>query len=482
MTAEQAAGLTERLAHELRGRRADVARLDGYYRGEQPLKYASPEWRKAHHDRYRDFSDNWCSVVANAPNERLRRVGIRLDDGSGDVLSELERRIMDDWQVNDMDSQSSQGWLESLVAKRSFVLVWDRGDGTPMMSWERPDEMIVATEPGTRRRIAALKMWDDGDDEHATLYTPEALWKWRRPRGRVDSGIILPPSVADGTRWEPREVDDEPWPLPNPLGEVPVVEMPNRPMLGGRPISDIDGTAAMQDAVNLMWAYLFAAADFASLPARVVMGQSPPKLPILDENGQKVGEREVEPEALTRGRMLWLTGQSTKIGQWEAAKLDAFTDVIEISVGHIAAQTRTPAHYLVNKLTNVPAEGFTALETGLVKKVEECQLFLSAAVRDVDRLGQLVRGDLAAAELIRRGTVIWRDAETHSVAQLADSLVKMKDIGFPFAYLAERWGLTPTEVARVVAMRTQETDAGLLGSLSDVFRAESAAAGAVGGN
>jgi hypothetical protein len=74
------------------------------------------------------------------------------------------------------------------------------------------------------------------------------------------------------------------------------VEFANRPMLGGEPLSDIAGTIAMQDAINLLWAYLFVAADYASMPARVVMGQEPPKMPILDENGQKIGEKPVDIE------------------------------------------------------------------------------------------------------------------------------------------------------------------------------------------
>lgn len=96
-----------------------------------------------------------------------------------------------------------------------------------------------------------------------------------------------------------------------PLGLLPIVEFPNRPLLGDGPISDIEGTMAGQDAANLMWAYLFGAADYASMPARVVMGQGPPKVPILDANGQKVSEAPIDVEQLTRGRMLWLTGQNT---------------------------------------------------------------------------------------------------------------------------------------------------------------------------
>ncbi|MFM9815858.1 hypothetical protein ACKI16_46225, partial [Streptomyces scabiei] len=53
---------------------------------------------------------------------------------------------------------------------------------------------------------------------------------------------------------------------------------------------------------------------------------------------------------------------------------------------------------------------------------------------------------------------LWADSESRSYAQLADALVKLKDIGFPFEWLALRYGLTPTEVADVVAMREREAE------------------------
>src|SRR5574343_380617 len=290
-----------------------------------------------------------------------------------------------------------------MIAKRSYVLVWDDGNGAPEYFWEQASQMIVGYDPEhPRRRVAALKMWVDDELEYATLYTADEVWKWQRQISRM-SGLVLPTGFATDRAWEEREVPGESWPLPHSMGSVPVVEHPNRPMLDGNPLSEIEGTMAMQDAINLLWAYLFVAADFASMPARVVMGQKPPKIPILDDNGVTIGEMDVPAEDLRNGRLLWLTGQNTTIGQWDAAKRSTFTEVVEVAIAHLAAQTRTPAHYVIN--------------TG--------------------------------AALIRRAaTIQWRDAENHSESQLADAMLKRRQVGFPFGYIAERWGLSPTEVAR----------------------------------
>jgi hypothetical protein len=88
--------------------------------------------------------------------------------------------------------------------------------------------------------------------------------------------------------------EDEPNPQPNPMGMVPMVELPNRPLLLPRSDLDVSGVMDMQDAVNLIWAQLFNASDFASFAQRIVLGAEVPKTPILDENGQKIGERPID--------------------------------------------------------------------------------------------------------------------------------------------------------------------------------------------
>ena len=465
-------------------RRPPIEVAESYYRGAQNLRFASDKWSEYHADRYRDFCDNWCAPVANSPAERLRIDGFRLDEDP--TVSDTEKELWRDWQVNDLEAQSAQGFLHAITAKRSYALVWGRDEDVPVATWERADQVIVdydVERPG--KRIAALKSWCDDEVEYATLYLDDEVWKFERPerehnvspvriaRGAAGyeffestSGLSIP--LGDDSGWKLREVKGEPNPLKNPLAVVPVVEFPNRPMLGAGPLSDIAGTIAMQDAINLLWAYLFTAADFASMPARVVMGQEPPKLPILDDTGQKIGEVPVDLKKIAQDRILWLTGQNTKVDQWDAAKLDVFTQVIETAITHIAAQTRTPPHYLIlgKGMVNVNAEGMKAAEAGLVAKVGQEQLFFSPPAREVFRLFALVRGKKDVAEQARYGQVKWKDAENRSEAQLVDALQKLGALGFPFQWLAERYGLSQTEVLRLLEMRDAEASKSPSGQLA----------------
>jgi hypothetical protein len=483
-TATAALKQVENLYGKLSKRRPEVELTDDYYRGKQPLRFASDKWREYHASRYTKFADNWCAPVADSPNERLRVDGFRLDDDP--QQTDQEKTLWNDWLTNNMEAQASQGFLASIISKRSFVLVWGNDDGEPVATWESPDQVIVEYDPERPRvRMSALKTWCDDDTEYATLYMPDEVWKFQRPHIPMATvNLTALPNVAEGfflteaglmvpgvdkAGWVKRQPNtDDVWPIPNPLGAVPIVEFANRPMLKGQPLSDIEGTMAMQDAINLLWAYLFVAADFASMPARVVMGQEPPMMPILDDQGQKTGERPVDLKKLAEDRILWLTGQNTKIGQWDASKLDVFTGVIDVGVSHIAAQTRTPPHYMLlgNGMVNVNADGMRAAETGLVMKVTEEQTFFTPDVREVFRLFALVRDDKKSAQRCRTGAVAWKNAENRSYAQTVDALLKLDTLGFPFEWIAEQYGLGPTEIARVMAMKEREAEADPMAALA----------------
>ncbi|MFJ8109980.1 phage portal protein [Streptomyces sp. NPDC096132] len=456
-TEEQARRLVDVLATELTSRSGDVLRHDRYYRGKHPLRFASDEFRKYCADRYEGFSDNWVQPVADSPVERLTVTGVQ---APGEVKADAE--LWGVWQRNALDADSQLGFLGAGNAARCFVLVWGNPDDeeNPVVTFEDASTAVVQYEPGSRRRRrAAMKMWQDGFSEFATLYLPTEVWKFERP---LSAGEKKSPQMAEAdavmASWTPRETGAEPNPQPNPMGVVPMVELPNRPLLASEPVSDVSGVIAMQDAINLLWAMLFTNADYASLTQRIVTGAEVPKVPVLDSTGQKVGERPIDLKKFVTDRILWLENPDAKVDSWPAAQLTAYTEVIEVCVGHIAAQTRTPQHYLVGKMANLSGDALIAAETGLVKRAEEKQLWFGQALREVFQLICLARGEDDKAKAVAGGTVLWKDPQSRNLAQLTDSLLKLKQIGFPFEWLALRFGLTPPEVATLMEMRAREAE------------------------
>lgn len=471
LTKDQAITLVTSLSNKLRARAAEIEATRNAYEGQLPLAFASPEFRQFFGERYEQFSDNWVGVVADSPTERLKPIGFRMPDSG---TSELDADLWRVWQTNGSDADCGLAILDAVIGRRAFAMVWgsDADPTTPEITFESPSEAIVAYEPGSRRkRKAGLKLWRDEDArlEFATLYLPDEIWRFERPTARLpESQLYVPPAVLrDFGTWTLRDDPDEPAnPKVNVLGVVPLVELQNRPLLAREPLSDVHGVLAMQHAINLLWSELFTTAEGASWPQRVIMGQARPKVPILNDQGQKVGERTIDIERLSRDKIVFLESPTAKIAEWQAASLQIFTDTIEVAVGHIAAQTRTPQHYLIGRMANLSGDALKAAETGLVMKCNEKLLYFGQAIREVFSLVALAQGNTAKSKAVLGGTVRWQDVESRSESQLADALLKLKTIGFPIQFLIERYGLESPDVVRVMQMIADEKAADAKAMLS----------------
>lgn len=457
LTLGQAQALVATLENELTNRLSWIERADDYYRGRHPLRFASDEFREYFAKRYKGFADNWVPVVADSPVERLTVVGFKPYDT--EPASDKESWRV--WQTNDLDADSQLGFLAAVNAGRSYALVWGDPDDdtTPCVTFEDASQAVVGYVPGSRyRRKAALKRWQDGYHMFATLYTADELWKFKRPLSRNTKSAPMAQFDEQADEWLPRDTPNEPNPQVNPMGMVPMVELPNRPMLAGDPVSDVAPVIPLQDAVNLLWSQLFTASDFAALPQRYILGAEAPTVPIFDSSGKKVGEEPVDLKDLNLRRLFWVDGEGATAGSWPAANLAIYTDVIETAIGHLAAQTRTPQHYLIGKMANLSSDALIAAEAGLIQRTKEKQLWFGQAIREVFRLVALAQGNESKAKSCRAGQVLWADTESRSQAQLTASLVALKSIGWPFEDLAQRYGLTPTQVADLMAMRAREAE------------------------
>lgn len=483
MDAKSALALVNRINKRLAARRPEIDKFERYYAGDQALTFATDEWLTANGARYSEFSDNWCAAVTNAISERTRVIGVKLR-GADPFVKDLgaQKRasaLWDHWLRNDMDMQSSQGFLTTFNAKRSYVMVWgDEAD----ITWEHPSNVEIEYDwMNPLRRTAALKTWVDETHEYANLYTADELWKFVRPRTAI-AMEQFPQSVQMGSRgagtwgaWVLREVRGEPNPQRNPMGVVPVVEVPNRPMLRGEPVSEIEGVIPKQNAVNLLWAYLFFAADYASMPARVLLGATPPMRKILDAAGVQIGEEPITMKALNETRFAVFSGENAKIDQWEAAKLDVFTEVIDILVGHIFSQTRTPPTYLISKvgMSNVGGDGLEKSELGLINKEYEFQNYARSAMKEVFRLSALAKGDMSLAEEVQLATIVWKDPAIQSTSQLSDALLKKRQIGYPIEWILEQDGVDPYDMQRILRMISAEQERlmgfGVQGAVQDAM-------------
>ncbi|MEW2034896.1 phage portal protein [Streptomyces roseifaciens] len=453
--AETPLQMTERLYGKLQRRKHAAKKWSDAYEGKRPLLFASPEFSMQTGGLFDEFSDNWCSVVPDATVERLMPIAFRLEDGTVDQAAGRA------WRRSECDVEIGLALLEALITGRSYALVWKPDGVTTEITFEHASSAIVEYAPGRRRlRAAGLKVWRDWDAEFATLFTPATVYRWQRP-------------ARQAGQWEGRTAglpSGEPSHIPNPLGVVPLVELPNRSRLHGKPRSEIATVLPLQDAVNTLWAHLMTASDGLALPARAVLGMDRPVREIVDETGEVVGEEDLPLDRFRSDRLLWLEKEGASIAEFSAADLDNYLRVIDKAVEHIAAQTRTPATYLTGQLINVSADALAASEAGLVAKVTERQRHFGSALREIMRLEALAAGETERAESLALGSVVWRDPQFRSDSQYSDALVKLKAIGVPDEALWERIpGVTPDEIERWKTMRTDAAGAILGGSVAELF-------------
>lgn len=448
----------DRLLKQLDDRAKAVAVLTKYYEDGGPLPPRPPgldgEQARAEYDRLCRLSvANWMGVIADAPASRLTVVGFRFGEqttGDGDVWSI--------WQRNQLDADSGLTHTEALKTGQAFALVWDDGTGKAEITVEDPSQMIVAYEPGSRRRrAAALKRWRSEDTVYAVLYLPDGIYKWSAPASKSD--LASRPSQP----WRPwQPPSDDSWPVNNPLRKVPVVELRANPRLapaefgGGR--SEFAGVTADQDRVNKSLFDRLVTQEYMGFPQRWIKGWDYPRTP----------DGQVDKQAMlkvSQSRVWTFQDEEVAVGQFSAADFTAFIRAVEFDIATMAATTFTPPYYHpFGDMVNISAESIKAIEAGFIAKCEAHSLNFGEGWEEVIRLALEVEGDSRSEDLSSQ--VIWRDIENRTWAQTVDAVLKMKDLGVPERALWEMLPrFTPQDGARWEAMRAQDALFGALQAL-----------------
>lgn len=414
----------------LTARQAELARLSDYHAGRHRMAFMSEKFRTAFGGMFSSFADNFLPLVVDAVEERLNVQGFRF--GTNPVA---DKEAWDLWQSNGLDALSQLAHQESLIKGDSYAIVWAKSDGTPRVTIESAEQCIVGYAPGDRtQRVAALKSWKDADGLHATLFLPDAVYKFIQPTNGAVS-------------WEADQGADDAWPIPNPLGVVPVVPLTNRPSLTSPyGVSEFLNVIPLQDGINKTLADMLVASEYIAFPQRYATGLEIP----VDDQGNSVS-----PFNIALDKFLVSEDPNTKFGSLTAGDLSNYVKAIETLVQHLSTETRTPPHYF-NVGGNLPSgDAIKAAETGLVAKSRRKMRFYGEAWEEVMRLCFKVMGDPKAD--ITNSETIWADPEYRSESELADALVKRAAIGVPRQQLWEDAGYSQTQISRFHAMEVADS-------------------------
>ena len=412
--------------------RRDIQVYEDYYNGNHRLAFATAKFRATFGDLFTTLADNWCEIVVDAPVERLTVEGFRFPLNDGD--SRLDQDAWAIWQENNLDAESPMAHTEAVKDGKAFVLVAPpEFDGdSPIITVEHPSQVIVAHAAGNRRvRLAALKKWTDEDGyAMATVYLPDGIHRFRARQPIGQYGLNA--ETVWGERLELPFVE-------NPLGVVPMLPLYNNPTMVGGGRSDLLPAIPIQDAINKELADMLIASEFAAFPQRVLMGVDVPKDP---ETGEPLPGVELKAAV---SRFWAFDNENAKVAEFSAANLSNYVAPIEMLIRHLAAQTRTPPHYLLGEIVNASGDALKAAETGLVAKVRRKQIDFADTWEEAIRLALRVSGAAVPAKASAAET-IWGDPEYRSEGEVVDAAVKRRTLGIPLEQIWADIGYSPQQI------------------------------------
>lgn len=387
-----------------------VAENEQFYQGRQPLAFLSAEARKlVKLDR---IASNLCRLMVNSIAERIRVVGLTLNDRSNEDLFKT-------WRASDMDQRLGSMIREALAYGASYAIVWDTtGTRRPRVTPESVRNMTVARNPETGEITEAVKRWTAADGvHHVVWYGPTTIERYEASDA-TGSGLVLKDTIA------------------NPLGTPPVVEVLNVDLIGMLGVSEMDDLKPLVNALNKILADMLATSESYARPRRWAAGIELE----TDEDGEPVNPF---PET---NRMAVAEEATAKFGQWDAASLTAYDSAVKVLMAQIQAVSSLPGHYL-GTLNGAPtsADGNRSAEASLAGRAEEKIKTFGPAI---ERIGQLLQGIKTGTDpLSHRVGVVTADPATRSEAQAADAAVKLHAEGLLSRNATlRRLGMTADEI------------------------------------
>lgn len=405
---------------------AERRRLNAYYDGALRLAALGitlpPEMRNL------AVVVNWPRLAIRSLEERLDVEGFRLAGETG-----TSDRLWDWWQANNLDSRAPLAHREALVTGDAYVVVGRRADDeqTPLITVESGDHLHADVDPATGEARAAARVYapdDNGVPQRAALYLPDVNIYYELRSG---SGFV--------------EVDA----VEHDLGTTTVV-----PMLYQDRLSDETGRSEMLDIIGLTDACcrtltnLGGAQELIAVPQRYVLGATSEDFRNQDGTPKPAWEAYI-------GRIWALGNEEAKVGQFTAADLRNFTEVINQYSKLVSALTGLPPHYLGYSTENpTSADAIRSSESRLVKRSERAATTLEDAWERGMRLALRWIDD---TDDVPRLETKWRDPSTPTFAAKADAVTKLVQAGIiPKEAAWDQLGFSPEQQAHYAQLMASD--------------------------
>jgi hypothetical protein len=212
------------------------------------------------------FNDNYCEMVVDTMADRLV---VNAIEGDNDAASEWAATILSDNRFDGLQVDVHSACVRDGDA---FVMVsYDSAAGRVLLTHEPAFDgatgVIPVYDRASRNLVAALKIWQEGDDKRLNFYYPDRVEKY------VFKGVTGASITSGMTHLETAAWTDM---AGNPLG-VPLFHLRNKPQTRrytGQ--SEISSVIPLQDALNRTLVSMVLTAELTAFQVRVARGFDPP--------------------------------------------------------------------------------------------------------------------------------------------------------------------------------------------------------------
>jgi hypothetical protein len=395
-------------------------RFFAYYDGHQPLIYSSSKLREIFHRLDANFVENWCSVVVDSLLDRLdlRALVVADDDASTKQLQTLREQsgLIDDEAAIHEDV---------CVTGEAFVIAWRDDETGDIDAYQNDSRLCHAfyAEDNPHQMRAAAKWWIEDGIVRLNLYYADRIEYYSTVK-KFNEG-------EDVTAKSFYPFGDSPI-AENPFGRLNVFHFRSNRR---RPKSQLNDVISIQDIVNKTLSDLVVTGEFMAFPQRYV----------ISESGIANGNLQNNPNAIWDLVSAAKESQPTSAGQFPAADLGNYLEVIRDLTTAIGVISRTPKHYFFAQGGDPSGEALIAMEAPLNKKTMRLQQTLSPTWRDLGSFLLILNGIDVASQQIWANYTPPETNQPMTSAQITKTLVEagmplqniLRDDGWDAADLQE---------------------------------------------
>lgn len=411
----------DRLYKRLRDRAPQIRTWNDWYTGSHPVPRGY-EGAEALFARIMDTVGlNMLQMVSDAPLARMEIVGFK-------VNGVVNNDIWDIWQDNNFDLGSEMVRQEKMALSEASVMV-DPNSGDPLLTPEHPEQTIVEYAPGSRKRVAALKVWQDDTTAAGPLVKAfldlgeQGIYTFAAPTriyaSQDRSALALKPM------WEFQDSESG----ANPLGEVSIVSFPNGGRMMATSVPEWYPALPPQKRINKSLLDRMAMQDQGAFKAMWATGIKIPRDPVTGE--------PVESFLKAIDRVFINENPDGKYGQLEAEDIKQMLMAVRDDIADCAMLVATSADQILGKLVNVAGDGLKLAQNSEVKRTKRHIRHESEGWEDVARL--LLKGAGKSVPNVSRMTTEWANPEYRTDTEQANAATVAIGAGMPPEVAWERY-------------------------------------------